>query len=95
MAKRRPRILPSARVLPTLEKELWQSGGGLDGVEGEVLPTLEKELWQSFHVMRLLVWQSCRRWKRNCGKALGRLNRLGRAVLPTLEKELWQSGSQY
>ena len=35
------------RVLPTLEKELWQSLLVICAVRPAVLPTLEKELWQS------------------------------------------------
>ena len=35
-------------VLPTLEKELWQSHDDVVRQAKAVLPTLEKELWQSF-----------------------------------------------
>ena len=35
-------------VLPTLEKELWQSASVPIFSSPEVLPTLEKELWQSW-----------------------------------------------
>ena len=35
------------RVLPTLEKELWQSEARVAACSAFVLPTLEKELWQS------------------------------------------------
>ena len=35
------------------------------------MPTLEKELWQSIRLIRLSGIQSCRHWKRNCGKARG------------------------
>ena len=44
------RIIPEEErfaVLPTLEKELWQSQGFRYNETWHVLPTLEKELWQS------------------------------------------------
>ena len=61
-----------AVVLPTLEKELWQSWSRAADWAELVLPTLEKELWQSLLLLFLDELGSCRRWKRNCGKALPR-----------------------
>ena len=56
-------------VLPTLEKELWQSHRSNTIIKSMVLPTLEKELWQSPKRKHCHLCQSCRHWKRNCGKA--------------------------
>ena len=70
-------------VLPTLEKELWQSIVVITSGLSWVLPTLEKELWQLSWVLPTLekeLWQSV------SGSFM-----VSGAVLPTLEKELWQS----
>ena len=47
MAKPQARYYDRLTVLPTLEKELWQSADGSLDKKHLVLPTLEKELWQS------------------------------------------------
>ena len=58
-------------VLPTLEKELWQSLQSSKQSVFRVLPTLEKELWQSLSCLFALflrvlptlekeLWQSAR-----------------------------------
>ena len=47
VAKLFPHLGEQFAVLPTLEKELWQSFGTIAMSCAGVLPTLEKELWQS------------------------------------------------